>query len=122
MIIPSEFLRGREEGEVEIFAHDSFPTYFRQVKKLSTGKKLSASKKTFDLRYQPLACDIQHGSFYDRTFLSLGDGRPIPDNLSASRSSVWNGNPWGDEEERWHRAQPEVRRILHHLLCLSNKG
>ena len=27
----SEFLRGREEGEVEIFAHDSFPTYFRQV-------------------------------------------------------------------------------------------
>ena len=68
MIIPSEFLRGREEGEVEIFAHDSFPTYFRQVKKLSTGKKLSASKKTFDLWYQPLACDIQHGSFYDRTF------------------------------------------------------
>jgi len=27
----AEFLRGREEGEVEIFAHESFPTYFRQV-------------------------------------------------------------------------------------------
>ena len=30
-VFPSEFLRGRQEGEVEIFAHDSFPTYFRQV-------------------------------------------------------------------------------------------
>ena len=62
-IISSEFLRGREEGEVEIFAHDSFPTYFRQV--------------TFPFIRQP---SLKAAS-------SIGDGRPVTYNLSPGRSS-----------------------------------
>ena len=65
-MISSEFLRGREEGEVEIFAHDSFPTYFRQV--------------AFPFIKQP---------FLKAPF-SIGDGRPLAYNLSTGRPPGWS--------------------------------
>ena len=93
------FTAGSQPGQIEIFAHESLPTYLSQVRTKRRPCFLSQAEPQY--RFQNVA----------------GDGREVPHHVQAGGPPVRDGDPAPGAPQRRDRTQPQDRRELHHVLC-----